>query len=94
MAYNSSNLNLPNFGSFEAILQGYQYIWKYTTTDNLSDVFGIDPITGNPYIVSEPRIRNHDLIAVQAADGSAWGLAGAGQGGSGNVTLTRCDPHS
>jgi len=95
MAYNPSNMGPPSgpYPVNNRVSQGAQLVWKYTTTDTLADVFGHDPITGNPYITGEHRLRSGDFVAVEASDGSVWTISGGDPySSSGFVDLTRCDP--
>ena len=73
MAYNPSNVTpyLSGFTIDDGLQHLYpnQYIWKYTTTDNIATVLGHDPITGSPYMHGETRFRFGDWISVEASDG-------------------------
>lgn len=68
MAFNSSNfLFHTRYPSDGGTVNTSPVVWKYTTTDNLSDLD-----SNLHYFDGEINVRPYDWIAVMAADKNAW----------------------
>lgn len=73
MAYNNANLTSGLNASFPITFEVTPYGFQYDAgSDDLSDVFGSDPMTGHHYFYGEKSFRVGDLIEVTANDGKSW----------------------